>query len=37
MCECGCVYTKQNKKRHYHSKKHIKYLDSINGRPTITT
>ena len=36
ICECGFTYTKQNKKRHYESKKHLKYLDSINGRSPIT-
>jgi hypothetical protein len=36
-CECGSIYRRCDKSRHEKSKKHIKYLDSINGRSTITT
>ena len=36
-CKCGSIYRRSDKSRHEKSKKHLKYLDSINGRSTITT
>ena len=37
ICECSANICVSEKARHYKSKKHLKYLDSINGRSTITT
>jgi hypothetical protein len=36
-CECGSIYRKCDKSQHEKTKKHLKYLDSINGRSTTTT
>ena len=36
-CECGSIFRKCDKSQHLKTKKHLKSLDSINGRSTITT
>lgn len=36
-CVCGSVYRKCDKSQHEKTNKHLKYLDSINGRSTVTT
>ena len=36
-CECGSIFRKCDKSQHLKTKKHLKYLDSVNGRSTITT
>ena len=36
-CICSSIYRLSDKSRHEKTKKHLKYLDSINGRSTITT
>ena len=36
ICECKANICITEKARHFRSKKHLKYLDSINGRSAIT-
>ena len=36
-CACGSTYRHGVRTRHFKTQKHLKYLDSINGRSTITT
>ena len=34
VCQCGKEHTQQNRTNHYKTKRHIKYLESLNTPPT---